>query len=75
MNTSHVMISTTLVPGKFVLVIPVSQSALDSDTVTVNCIESYHYAQTRCEEITIIILFDSACKCLIITNATCSSCQ
>ena len=35
MNTSLVMISTTLVPGRFVLVIPDPRSALGSDYATI----------------------------------------
>ena len=37
MNTSLVMISTTLVPGRFVLVIPVPRNAFGSDSATIAC--------------------------------------
>ena len=37
MNTSLVMISTTLVPGRFVLVIPDPRSALGSGYATIAC--------------------------------------
>ena len=46
MNTSLVMISTTLVPGKFVLVIPDPHSALGSDFATISCNgESYRISE------------------------------
>ena len=37
MNTSLVTISTTLVPGRFVLVIPVPRNAFGSDSATIAC--------------------------------------
>ena len=37
MNTSLIMISTTLVPGKFVLIIPDPRSALGSGSATIAC--------------------------------------
>ena len=37
MNTSLIMISITLVPGKFVLVIPDPRSALGSESATIAC--------------------------------------
>ena len=37
MNTSLVMISTTLIPGKFVLVMPDPRSALGSGSATIAC--------------------------------------
>ena len=37
MNTSLVMISTTFVPGRFVLVIPVPRNAFGSDSATIAC--------------------------------------
>ena len=58
MNTSLVMISTTLVPGKFVLVIPNPRNALGSGSGTFACsINSYRITELG-EKSTII--FDSA---------------
>ena len=75
-NTSLVMISTTLVPGKFVLVIPDPRSALGSDSATTACDgESFRISKLG-EERThdcIYTDYDSACKYLITTNATVES--
>ena len=56
MNTSLVMISTTLVSGKFVLVIPVPRSALGSDSATIACSsESYHISELGEERILLTV--------------------
>ena len=58
MNTSLVMISTTLIPGKFVLMIPEPRSVLGSGSGTFVCsINSYRITELG-EKSTIII--DSA---------------
>ena len=59
MNTSLVMISTTLVSGKYVLVIPVPRSALGSDSATIACSgESYHISELG-EERTLLTVYTS----------------
>ena len=46
MNTSLVMISAILVPGKFVLVIPYPRSLIGSDEAAVTCSgESYRISE------------------------------
>ena len=65
MNTSLVMISTTLVPGKFVLVIPDPHNALGSDSATIACSgESYHISElgkrTQCIIINIAYNYTSS---------------
>ena len=63
MNTSLVMISTTLVPGKFVLVIPDPRSALGSGSATIACYSNSFRISELGEERT--QYFDSAYKCLV----------
>ena len=57
MNTSHVMISTTVVPGKFVLVIPDPRSALGSGSATIACSgESYCISELGEDDVLILTL-------------------
>ena len=63
MNTSLIMISITLVPGKFVLVIPDPRSALGSGSATIACYSNSFRISELGEERT--QYFDSAYKCLV----------
>ena len=71
MNTSLVMISTTLVPGKFVLVIPDPHSAIGSGSATIAC-NGEAYLISKLGEKRTYVSADSACK-YISDNNKCNS--